>query len=206
MAVKTRTPRIATIGGLERRTYSGATLTADDGLEYRVSGYASTFDEPYDMGSYTETIDRGAFTTTLAARPDVQLLVNHGGLPIGRTTVPPGQPGHLSLTEDSRGLRIDAELDRSDPDVRAVVSKIRSGLLSDMSFAFRVTKQTWNSDGTQRTIEAVSLARGDVSIVNFGANPTTSVAARSRQNGRPTGLNLYQARARALALGEGRRR
>ena len=43
------------------------------------------------MGGYTETIARGAFTKTLSERPDVQLLINHEGLPLARTTIPPGQ-------------------------------------------------------------------------------------------------------------------
>ena len=54
------------------------------------------------MPGYTEVISRGAFLKTLQGRPDVQLLVNHEGLPLGRTTVPPGHPGHLELSEDDR--------------------------------------------------------------------------------------------------------
>ena len=59
------------------------------------------------------------------------------------------------------------------PDARTLVNKIRSGLLDQMSFAFKVTRQAWSEDYTQRSIKEVSLDRGDVSVVNFGASPTT---------------------------------
>jgi HK97 family phage prohead protease len=179
MKTRTRTPRIATINGLERRSYA-STLETDGGLEFKISGWASVVGEKYDMGAYDELVAPGAFTKTLAGSPDVQLLVNHEGLPLARTTLPPGQPGHLSLSEDLRGLRVDAQLDPDDPDARVLVTKIRSGLLDQMSFAFRVLKQSWNADNSVRTIEQLSLDRGDVSVVNFGASPTTSVDARSR--------------------------
>jgi hypothetical protein len=40
--------------------------------------------------------------------------------------------------------------------------------------------QDWNSDRSERKITEVSLDRGDVSVVNYGANPNTPVLARSR--------------------------
>jgi HK97 family phage prohead protease len=153
------------------------------------------------MGSYDETIASGAFTGTLARRPDVQLLVNHEGLPLARTTILPGRPCHLSLTEDSRGLRFDAQLDRDDPDAQLVHREISSGLMDQCSFAFTVTDQDWNDTRTLRTISGVNLDRGDVSIVNYGASPTTSVDARALARLRKgSNLSLYQARTRASAL------
>jgi HK97 family phage prohead protease len=200
---KTRAPKIATVDGREIRTFASR-LEASNGagpLEFRVTGYASTFEDLYDMGAYDEVVARGAFTQTLAGRPDVQLLTNHEGLPLARTTIPPGQVGHLSLSEDYRGLRVDAQLDREDPDAVTLVKKIRAGLLDQMSFAFKVTKQTWSDDCTLRTIQAVDINRGDVSVVNQGANDATSVDARSRgRRGRGVSLATYQARARALQL------
>jgi HK97 family phage prohead protease len=181
----TQSPRIAMIGGREFRTFA-TRLEARDigGLEFKVSGYASVTEAPYDMGSYEETISRSAFTKTLSMRPDVQLLLNHEGLPLARTTVAPGQPGHLQLSEDSKGLRFDAQLDRDDPDAQTLMRKVGIGVMDQASFAFRVIRQSWNDAHTLRTINEVSLDRGDVSIVNFGASPTTSVDARSSSNGR----------------------
>jgi hypothetical protein len=57
--------------------------------------------------------------------------------------------------------------------------KVRSGLMNQCSFAFRVTRQAWSEDHDEREISEVSLHRGDVSVCNFGANPTTPVAVRA---------------------------
>ena len=97
----TRTPRIATVDGCEARAHSPTKLQARDdvGLEGKLSGWASVVSIPYDMGAYDESSLR-VFTKTLAGGPDVQLLINHECLPLARTTIPPRQPGHLSLTED----------------------------------------------------------------------------------------------------------
>jgi DnaJ-class molecular chaperone len=56
-----------------------------------------------------------------------------------------------------------------------------------MSFAFRVLRQEWNEDYTRRWINEVSLDKGDVSLVNYGANPTTggTVSIRQRFKGHP---------------------
>jgi HK97 family phage prohead protease len=185
----------------EFRTFATKLEARDiNGLEFKVSGWASVVEQPYDMGAYTEVISRGAFTKTLQGRPDVQLLLNHEGLPLGRTTVPPGQDGHLELSEDGRGLRFDAQLDRDDPDAQTLMRKIGAGLMDQASFAFRVIRQNWNDSHTERTIQEVSLDRGDVSVVNFGASPTTSVDARARGRHGKGNLSLYQARTRASAL------
>lgn len=185
----------------EVRTFRTKLTTRDGvGPAFTVSGYASLVSTPYSMGDYDEQIARGAFTSTLRNRPDVQLLVNHEGLPLARTTIAPGQPGHLSLTEDSRGLRFDAQLDRDDPDARLVHRKISSGLMDQCSFAFRTVSQEWNADRSVRTIQEVNLDRGDVSIVNYGASPTTSVDARALGRRSKGNLSLYQARARTRQL------
>src|SRR5450755_1315268 len=178
----TTTASATSTGTQEIRTFTHR-LTAQDvgdsSPAFTVSGYASVVEQPYDMGGYTETISRGAFTGTLSKNPDVQLLLNHQGLPLARTTVPPGQVGHLALTEDPLGLHFAALLDRNDSDCQSLVRKIAGGLMDEASFAFRVIRQDWSSDRSERKITEISLDRGDVSVVNFGASPTTSVDARS---------------------------
>ena len=198
----TQSPRVAMIGGMEHRTFATRLSTRDlGGMEGVVEGYASVTGSGYDMGSYTETIARGTFATTLSKNPDVQLLLNHAGLPLARTTIRSGQPGHLGLTEDSRGLHFSAQLDKSDPDAAVLLRKIGSGLLDQCSFAFRTVSQDWSADRSQREITEVSLDRGDVSIVNYGASAATSVDARSLgAHAKKGNLSLYQARARAITL------
>jgi hypothetical protein len=89
------------------------------------------------------------------------------------------------MEEDAKGLKIRAVLDASDPDVMRIVPKMRAGMLDQMSFAFQATGQRWDTpaDGLDvRTITDVVLY--DVSIVNRGAYPQTSIALRSRDEAR----------------------
>jgi HK97 family phage prohead protease len=186
--------------GREVRTLSGGLSRTglevrDAGDSLRIMGYACVTNVSYDMGGFKETVRRGAFEKTLAGRPDVQLLCEHQGLPLARTT-----NGSLTLSEDGRGLRFDASMDKSDPVSALLKSKIGSGLLDQCSFAFRVVRQKWSDDYTDREIQEVSMDRGDVSVVGYGASPTTSVSnlGQIEQNAAP--LSLFQARAFALSL------
>lgn len=146
--------------------------TSDGNLH--LSGYASVTESPYDMGWYSESISRGAFKNTLSQSPDVQLLVNHAGLPLART-----KSGTLQLSEDNTGLRVEADLDPEDPDVQSLSRKMQRGDIDQMSFAFRTIRQSWNDDYTNRQITELDIHRGDVSVVNQGANPATSTSIRS---------------------------
>jgi HK97 family phage prohead protease len=173
--VRARMAKAELLRGREVRRHAEASMevrTDGDTLTFR--GLASSTESPYDMGWYSETIARGAFTKTLSERPDVVLLLNHEGLPLAAT-----RNGSLTLEQTSRGLEFTATADAADPDAARVATKVSSGLLQECSFAFRPTRQTWNEDYTERTINEVSLDRGDVSIVTFGANPNTAVSLRS---------------------------
>jgi HK97 family phage prohead protease len=148
--------------------------STDGTLTFR--GVASSVESPYEMGFYTETIKRGAFDKTLSLRPDVQLLINHEGLPISRT-----RNGSLRLFATEVGLEFEATASADDPDAARVAQKVREGLMDQCSFAFRCIADEWNDDYDQRDIYEVSLDRGDVSICNFGANSNTPVTVRSRR-------------------------
>lgn len=146
-----------------------------DGAAPLLSGYASTFSQPYDMGWYREEVAPGAFKRSLGRTPDVRLLINHGGLPLARTT-----SGTLTLAEDSTGLKVEARLDPSDPDVAALLPKMRRGDLNQMSFGFRVLDDgdEWSGDMSRRTLRHLDINDGDVSVVTYPANPGTSAAVR----------------------------
>jgi HK97 family phage prohead protease len=124
---------------------------------------------------WTEIVDRRAFDVTLANKPDVHLLINHEGMPLART-----KSGTLRLGTDSRGLLVTADLDRRDPDVQRLETKMARGDMDEMSFAFRVKADQWSDDDSQRRLTEVSLHKGDVSVVNFGANPATSAELNMR--------------------------
>lgn len=159
---------------LEVRAAAGSATRAT------LSGYASVTEQVYEMwdwlGSYGEVVRQGAFGKTLAENPAVQLLLNHGGLSMAYTQRA-GSPS-LRLSEDETGLHMEAEVNTNRNDVRDMVSAIEDGDVAEMSFAFRVTRQQWSPDYDQRDILEVDLHKGDVSVVNFGANPGTSVEAR----------------------------
>ena len=152
-------------------------LRQEDNGPIRVAGYAAVFNQETNIGGYfTETIAPGAFTSALDRGDDVVLLVNHDGLPLART-----RSGTLRLTQDERGLYIESELDPSDPDVRAIVPKMKRGDLDKMSFAFIPTRQSWDDSGDmpKRMIEDLQLF--DVAIVTTPAYDGTEVGLRSLQ-------------------------
>ncbi|MER8197066.1 HK97 family phage prohead protease [Streptomyces microflavus] len=141
-----------------------------------VEGYASVTESPFEMwdwlGMYHEVVRAGAFGKTLGENPQVQLLLNHGGLAMAYT-----KAGTLRLAEDSTGLHMEADVSTKRSDVSDMLAALDDGSVDEMSFAFRVTRQLWSPDYDQRDIIEVDLHRGDVSVVNFGANPATSVGA-----------------------------
>lgn len=149
---------------------------------YRVVGHASVVEVEYDMwdafGPYKEIIDRGGFTKTLAADPDVAYLVNHRGVTMARTT-----NGSLLLSVDDLGLATEAYLNPKRQDVTDLVTAIEDRDITEMSFAFMLGEGggSWNSDFSVFRIHECDLDRGDVSAVNYGANPWTDVAVRSRE-------------------------
>lgn len=148
-----------------------------DGDVRVLEGYASVTESPYDMwdwyGAYTEVISRGAFAKTLAEGADVAFLLNHGGMTLART-----KSGTLDLTEDDTGLLTVARVDTRVSVVRDMVLQIERGDLTEMSFAFQIIRGQWSPDYTEYRIDEVSLNKGDTSVVNYGANPTTSVGLR----------------------------
>ena len=159
---------------IERRTFTVRDVEArqaEDGT-MRLSGYAAVFNDSSVPLPFKESIAPGAFRKTLMETPDVRLLINHEGLPLART-----KNGTLTLTEDDRGLYMDAEIaDTSEG--RDLYKLVERGDVDQMSFAFRVIRQKWSEDRTRRVLTEVSLADGDVSVVTYPAYPTTSVEAR----------------------------
>lgn len=147
---------------------------------YKVEGYASVVEKRYQMwdmfGEYDEVVSQGAFDETLSKNPDVAYLVNHRGVTMARTT-----NGSLELKADGKGLHTLAYLNPKRTDVRDLVTAIEDRDVTEMSFAFRIDDGEWNEDYSEYRINKVDLDRGDVSAVNYGASPHTSVAARQAE-------------------------
>lgn len=152
---------------------------------YNLVGIASVTDQPYEMydmfGPYDEIIEHGAFTETLANDPDVAFLLNHRGMTMARTRAKEGSERTLTLRMVTEGLESDAWLNPKRQDVTDLITAIDDGNIDQMSFAFMLEEGWWSDDFTTFKISKLDINRGDVSAVNYGANPYTSIAARSRE-------------------------
>lgn len=142
-------------------------------------GYASVWGYEYDMYGgpeaygWTESVEAGSATKSIAERDDVRLLFDHAGLPLATTGA-----GTLRISDDAFGLLTEAEPDPRSAYSEEIVTRVGRGELDSMSFAFSVVRQEWNGDYTRRWIREVKLF--DVSVVNYPANPATVVGlARS---------------------------
>lgn len=165
---------------IERRFIKGGQMRAKDGAP-GIEGYASVFNEPYDMGwGLIETIKPGAFTRALREKQDVRCLFNHDANNLlGRT-----KAGTLRMSQDGTGLHFDCDIDPEVSLAADVQRMIQRGDLDGCSFAFQVTKVTWReekgADGrmiSYRDIEDVDLF--DVGPVTYPAYEGTSVGERS---------------------------
>jgi HK97 family phage prohead protease len=158
-----------------------------DGRQYlEVEGYASTFNMGYEMwdmfGPFTEEMDPGAFDKSLAAGPDVAFLVNHKGVSMARTPamLGNGKPT-LAVYADDIGLGMHAFLNYARQDVKDLAVALDDNVITEMSFAFMLNDGWWNQDFDKFRIMEADINRGDVSAVNYGANPYTTIAARAAE-------------------------
>jgi len=142
----------------------------------RLSLYASITEKPYDMydmfGPYSEVVSRDAFDKTLAASPLVEFVVNHGaggGIPMAHT-----RNDTLTLGIGEAGFYYEPLVDPTRSDVADMLKAYERGDIAESSFKFRIDAGKWSPDYTEFRIDAVDMHRGDVSIVNFGANPFTA--------------------------------
>jgi HK97 family phage prohead protease len=164
---------------------------------YQVDGYATTYNKFYVMwdmwGEFKEKVADQALTESLTAGPDVAFLVNHKGVTMARTT-----NETLTLQSDAHGLHVQALLNADRQDVRDLMSAINDELVDQMSFAFMLLDGEWNDDYTEFTITQADINRGDVSAVNYGANPYTNIFARAQEWVNDAGRMPESARRAAL--------
>lgn len=168
------------------REYRSMTMSAVEGQEYRVHGYATTFDDPYVLWEdrdivVKEIIDHDALLN--ADMSDVIMQVNHEGRVFARNS-----NDTLSLVPDAHGLGVEAYLGGTDLG-RGVFQDIAGGYMTKMSWAFTVERDEWKSeqapDGRPletRTIKAVKKIY-DVSVVSIPANDATEISARNLADG-----------------------
>jgi uncharacterized protein len=157
------------------RSFDGAELRETGTNSLTFTGYASVFNRSYTVGDmfgdFNEQIAPGAFRDSLATGADVPFKINHDGMTLART-----KSGTMNLAEDSHGLHVEARLDATNPQVQALRSAMERGDLDEMSFAFRTTSDKWDDAWMNRTVTGADIHKGDVSVVNYGANPYTAGA------------------------------
>lgn len=145
---------------------------------YTVVGYASTFDSytlmTMDGVDYKERIDRHAFDA--ADMSDVILQYDHTGKVLARTS-----NKTLKLEIDEHGLKVTADLSTTTAS-RELYDEIKSGLITKMSFAFKVNTDHYESDSHTRVVDTIKKVY-DVSAVSIPANPGTEIASRDYFNG-----------------------
>lgn len=157
-----------------------ATTQKKDGKDFYVlEGYFTMYELAYEMwdwaGPYNEIVTAGAGDLTISNDPDVVFLVNHKGLAMARTV-----NASLELASDEVGGFNRVWLNPTRTDVADLVGAIDDGTITEQSFAFQITKGSWSPDYSEYRINEFDINRGDTSAVNYGANPYTSIAARSR--------------------------
>jgi len=184
---ETRTPPVAD-GQREARcvTLTDIQVRDADGGGVTVSGYAAVFDSPSeDLGGFVEEIKPGAFRKVLRSKPDVRFLVNHGGVPLARST-----NGTLRLKEEPKGLFVEADFSDTQQ-ARDLATSIERGDIDQMSFMFRVLPEgrEWffpdDPEELARRVIYEIAELYDVSAVTFPAYPATEIGVRGVIAGEP---------------------
>lgn len=167
-------------------TIRTAEFADDSGEKKIVTGYASTFDQPYmlydgDGWQYWEVVDRSAFDSTDMS--DVIMQYDHEGRVFART-----RNNTLEVYPDDEGLFIQADLGGTELG-RGLYEEIRGGYTDRMSFGFTVNgdfeeKRKTEEGVTIYTRHITSVGKlYDVSAVSIPANDGTSIDAVTRSIG-----------------------
>jgi HK97 family phage major capsid protein/HK97 family phage prohead protease len=157
---------------------TGAT---EESGELVVSGYVNQtgqWSQPLGREKrFIERIEPGTFKRALDKGNDVNFLAEHDNKLLLAST----KNGSLSLTEDDKGLFMEARISPTSwgKDYHQLIS---DGLLTNMSFGMGVKADKWEkrSDGTyERSISDLTLA--EVSVVRNPAYVQSSIQARSME-------------------------
>ena len=168
-----------------------------------VTGYASTFNEPYTLYEnedwrFDEVVDARAFDNTDMS--DVIMQYDHEGRVFARMS-----NNTLTVTPDEKGLLIEADLGGTELG-RQLFEEIRGGYTNKMSFGFTVdgeeVRDTKAPDGKALTVRTITSVRKlyDVSAVSLPANDATSISVRTLTDGEIERIQAERLEAEALEL------
>ena len=142
--------------------------------DYMVEGYAALW-QPYELFKsdgvqYYEKINKEAFDE--ADISDVIFQFDHAGMVHARQS-----NGTLELEVDDVGLKVIADLSKT-TESRKLYESIKEKMIKEMSWAFTVEEEAYNSETRTRTITKVEKVY-DVSSVSIPANSNTYINART---------------------------
>jgi hypothetical protein len=168
-----------------------------------VTGYASTFNEPYtlyedDDWKFDEVVDSRAFDSTDMS--DVIMQYDHEGRVFARMS-----NNTLTVIPDERGLLIQADLGGTELG-RQLYEEIRGGYTNKMSFGFTVDGEvradSIMEDGRTLTTRTITSVRKlyDVSAVSLPANDATSISVRTLTDGEIERIRAERLEAEKLEL------
>jgi HK97 family phage prohead protease len=147
----------------------------DDGDGMTFGGYAWKYDVPSLPLPFTERIAPGAFTRSIKSRADIRAYVNHNDeLLLGST-----RAKTLRIEDRADGGYVEIDLPGTSwgNDIRTLVER---GDITGMSMGFSTVKDSWNDEGTERTLLAAKL--WEVSVVTgVPAYPQTTASVRKLQ-------------------------
>lgn len=172
---------------LNQREYRSMTMAPSD-EEFRVNGYATTFDDPYVLYEDRDVVVREVISHDVLAdadTSDVIMQYDHEGRVFARTS-----NGTLTIEPDAHGLAVSADLGGTDIG-RALFQEIKGGYTTKMSWAFTVADggDEWKSEMSPdgRSLETRTIKRirkvYDVSAVSLPANDATEISARNLTDG-----------------------
>lgn len=173
---------------------------AAEGAGMTFTGYAAVFNSDSEPLPFIERIAPGAFSRSLRSRNEIKMFVNHD---TGQVLASK-RAGTLRLSEDSHGLRVEADL----PDTTAgrdMAYLIKRGDIADMSFGFSVPRggDSWSDDGATRELREVRLHEVSV-IPGWPAYTATTASVRSLDGlVEATGLEADKLNAAITALENG---
>lgn len=160
-------------------------ISQEEGEDYIVEGYATTFNQPYELYSepgyiFQEQVDSRAFDKTDMA--DVIMQYDHEGRVFARKS-----NDTLRLTVDDHGLKVRADLSGTEIG-RQLYEEIKGGYTTKMSFGFTVNSDELAKEETKELMTITRTITGikklyDVSAVSLPANDTTAIYARNYGEG-----------------------
>lgn len=163
--------------GREYRSIDIMNFEAKDDNDYIVEGYATTFNEPYELlpGYYEQISERALDGADMS---DVIFQLNHSGMVMARM-----RNNTLSLLPDEHGLYVRASL-KGSADGRNLYEGIKNGLIDRMSWGFTIEDDGWQYDEATSTATINRVRKiYDVSAVSIPANEGTEIKARSYLDG-----------------------